>query len=54
MFSLDKNMIDLFGALSVLILIQGAILVVLLCRLDSAEDVKRKEFEKLLAECIDQ
>ena len=47
-------MIDLFGALSVLILIQAAILVVLLYRLDSVQDVKREEFEKLLAECIDQ
>ena len=47
-------MMDLFGALSVLLLIEGAILVVLLYRLDSVEDVRRKELEKLLSECIDE
>jgi len=54
MFSIGENMMDLFGALSVLLLIEGAILVVLLYRLDSVEDVRRKELEKLLAECIDE
>ena len=45
-------MIGLFGALSFLVLIEVAIVVALLYRLDSVEDIPRKQLQKLLDECI--
>jgi len=46
-------MIELLGALSFLVLIEEAIIVILLYRLDSVEVIPRKQLQKLLNEIVD-
>ena len=45
-------MIGLLEALSFLVLIEEAIVVALLYRLDSVEEIPKKQLQKLLDECI--
>ena len=46
-------MIELLGALSFLVLIEEVIIVTLLYRLDSVEDIPRKQLQKLISEIVD-
>ena len=52
-FSLEESIIELFVALSFLVLIEAVIVVALLCRLDGFENSQRKELQKLISEITD-
>lgn len=52
-FSLEDNIMEFFEILSLLIIIEGVLLVILLHGRNSIEDIERKELQKLVDEIAD-